>query len=138
MTTKFLRSIASTKVEPEMLEEIADALDESVRTAGGGTVDDPMWIVFHALSGRDVSPLVATAIMFRMQALGELVAAGELSEWQLPGRDQYGAVRIRSSVFHAAAQAKLILTNKRGDTPRFDLLEFKQLALAAATPEGRG
>ncbi|OWV98667.1 hypothetical protein ATY81_26950 [Rhizobium sp. R72] len=136
MSSTFPQHIADATVTPEMLEEVTVAISDEVQARGGKT-DDPMWIIYRTFWGRDINPLVTTAIFFRMQALSELINAGELSEWQLPGQYEHGAVMIGAEVFRAAAAAKLILTDERGDSPRFEPSEFRQLVLAAAKPDGR-
>lgn len=121
-----------------MLEEVSIALDQAVRTANGKLDDDPMWLIFRTFHGRNIDPFTLTAIMYRMQALSDMVAAGKTREWQMPGRDENGAVSISTDVFHAAANARLILSNRRGAVPKFNIAEFKSLALEAAEPQGRG
>lgn len=135
---EFLRRFKDATVTPRMLEEVSIAIDKAVRDAGGKLDDDPIWIIFRTFQGRDLDPWTLTAILFRMQALSDLVASGKISEWQLPGIDGNGAVSISTNVFHAAAKASLILSNRRGVPPKFKLEEFKELALATAKPEGRG
>ncbi|WP_085033912.1 hypothetical protein [Ensifer aridi] len=137
MVSKFLRNIQSAPVTAEMLEEVSIALDEAVREGDGKLIDDPMWIIFRTFKAREIDPFTLTAIMFRMQALSDMIAAGKITEWQLPGTDGRGAVTISANVFHAAANARLILSNQRGVPPKFLLQEFNKLALAAAEPQGR-
>ncbi len=134
----FLQLIRDAEITSEMLEEVAIAVDDYVRANPDRKQDSDsvMWVTFETFKGRNLSPHVLTAIMFRMEALSRLTKAGKTKAWQLGDKDAKGAVSINVAVFAAAAQAKLIMSNRRGVPPRFNPDEFQSLALLASKPEG--
>jgi hypothetical protein len=95
-----------------------------------------MWVLFRVFGGK-LPPHTITAIMFRMEALSALVVSGHTTNWQLPGSETAGPVSVNAAVLAAAAKATLILSVRRGESPRFDVDEFQALVLAEAEAEGR-
>lgn len=137
--SKMLDLIRSAEVTFGMLMEAAEAADDLARSDEYRTKGDDgaMWVVFSVFKDRGLSPHTLTAIMFRMEALSEMVAAGRTQNWQLPGEDENGAIRVHVALLAAAAKARLIISNRRGAPPRFDADEFLALALEAAEVEGK-
>lgn len=135
MLTKHLRAIQEAPVEASLMEEVAGAIEEHVQSSGRYDEDMALWIVFRLMKERTIPPHSASALMFRMDALGEHIAAGHLNEW-LGSRGADGSVLVNSALFEAASKAKLKLSSRRGKPPRFDLQQFKRIVLEAAQAIG--
>ncbi len=128
--------IRSADVTFGMLMEVAEAAGRRTVDHHRAGDDEAMWVVFGLFKDRGPPPHTLPAILFRMEALSEMVVAGRTQTWQLPGKDEQGATRVHVVLLAAAARAKLIISNRRGARPRFDVDEFLMLVLQAADAEG--
>lgn len=125
-----LRRIAETSVTADLLKEASNAVSAAVsdRQASGETID-PCLIVISHFRGRSLSIDTLTAVVFRMEALCQLIVDGELRHWRLGGADSDGGVTMNEAVYEAAARARLLVGSGPKSRPRFKSAPFRDLLL---------
>lgn len=129
---KITEQMTSVQVPPDLMIRANEAVAHAHEADKAGQMD-VVFVLFRELRG-EADAVTLGAIMFRLEALSQLVRRDSPEGWTLTvaGADY---TLINRAAFVAAAKAKL---HERDDRFEFDPEEFKALALDAAEAEGRG